>query len=171
MSDRHSKGEFVLCIYPSAKGFGFAVFEGSRSLVDWGVKGVHGERKNAQSLRKMRELLAFYRPDMLITEDYKGAGSRRGSRIRELIDAISDLAAKEGVASRSFSRAEVRDCFGLTAKRAIAQSIAQEFPELEPRLPPVRKIWMSEDARMNIFDAVGLGMTFFHAKGKRKRAA
>jgi hypothetical protein len=30
---------------------------------------------------------------------------------------------------------------------------------------------MSEDARMNIFDAVGLGMTFFHAKGKRKRAA
>jgi hypothetical protein len=119
----------------------------------------------------MRELLAFYRPDMLITEDYKGAGSRRGSRIRELIDAISDLAAKEGVASRSFSRAEVRDCFGLTAKRAIAQSIAQEFPELEPRLPPVRKIWMSEDARMNIFDAVGLGMTFFYAKGKRKRAA
>ena len=171
MSDRRSKGEFVLCIYPSAKGFGFAVFEGSRSLVDWGVKGVHGERKNAQSLRKMRELLAFYRPDMLITEDYKGAGSRRGSRIRELIDAISDLAAKEGVASRSFSRAEVRDCFGLTAKRAIAQSIAQEFPELEPRLPPVRKIWMSEDARMNIFDAVALGMTFFHAKGKRKRAA
>jgi hypothetical protein len=171
MSDRRSQGEFVLCIYPSAKGFGFAVFEGSRLLVDWGVKGVHGERKNAQSLRKMRELLAFYRPDMLITEDYKGAASRRGSRIRELIDAISDLAAKKGVASRSFSRAEVRDGFGLTAKRAIAQSIAQEFPELEPRLPPVRKIWMSEDARMNIFDAVGLGMTFFHAKGKRKRAA
>jgi hypothetical protein len=171
MSDRRSKGEFVLCIYPSAKGFGFAVFEGSRSLVDWGVKGVHGAKKNAQSLRKMRELLAFYRPDMLITEDYKGAGSRRGSRIRELIDAITDLAAKEGVASRSFSRAEVRDCFGLTAKRAIAQAIAQEFPELEPRLPPVRKIWMSEDARMNIFDAVGLGMTFFHTKGKKKRAA
>ena len=66
-------------LYPSAKGFGFAVFEGSRSLVDWGVKGVHGERKNAQSLRKMRELLAFYRPDMLVTEDYKGAGSRRGA--------------------------------------------------------------------------------------------
>ena len=89
MSDRRSKGELVLCIYPSAKGFGFAVFEGSRSLVDWGVKGVHGEKKNAQSLRKMRELLAFYRPDVLVTEDYKGAGSRRGSRIRELIDAIS----------------------------------------------------------------------------------
>ena len=171
MSDRRSKGEFVLCIYPSAKGFGFAVFEGSRSLVDWGVKGVHGERKNAQCLRKMRGLLAFYRPDVLVTEDYKGAGSRRGSRIRALIDAIAALAAKEGVACTSFSRTDVRTCFGLTAKREIAQSIVQEIPELEPRLPPVRRIWMSEDARMNIFDAVGLGMTFFHAKGKRKRAA
>ena len=65
----------------------------------------------------------------------------------------------------------MRTCFGLTAKREIAQSIAQEIPELEPRLPPVRRIWMSEDARMNIFDAVALGMTFFHTKGKKKRAA
>ena len=55
----------------------------------------------------------------------------------------------------------------MTAKREIAQSIAREFPELEPRLPPVRRIWMSEDARMNIFDAVALGMTFFHTKGRR----
>ena len=171
MSDRRPKGEFVLCIYPSAKGFGYAVFENSRSLVDWGVTGVHGKKKNAQCLRKMRGLLAFYRPDVLVTEDYKGAGSRRGSRIRALIDAIAALAAKEGVACTSFSRTDVRTCFGLTAKREIAQSIVQEIPELEPRLPPVRRIWMSEDARMNIFDAVALGMTFFHTKGNKKRAA
>jgi hypothetical protein len=171
MSDRRVKGEFVLCIYPSAKGFGFAIFEGPRSLVDWGVKGVHGEKKNAQCLRKVRELLAFYRPDVLVTEDYEGSGSRRGSRIRQLIDAIGALAAKERVAIASFSRIEVRDNFGLTSKRRIAEAITLDFPELEPRLPPVRRIWMSEDARMNIFDAVALGMTFFHTKGKKKRAA
>ena len=171
MNSRRNKSELVLCIYPSAKGFGFAIFEDWRSLVDWGVTGVHGKKKNAQCLRKMRRLLAFYRPDVLVTEDYKGAGSRRGSRIRELIDAIAALAAKEGVACTSFSRTDVRTCFGLTAKREIAQSIVQEIPELEPRLPPVRRIWMSEDARMNIFDAVALGMTFFHTKGKKNRAA
>ena len=167
MNSRRNKTELVLCIYPSAKGFGYAVFEGPRSLVDWGVKGVYGENKNAQCLRKVRELLAFYRPDVLVTEGYKGAGSRRGSRIRELIDAITALAAKEDVACTSFSRTDVRNCFGSTAKREIAQSIAREFTELEPRLPPVRRIWMSEDARMNIFDAVALGMTFFHTKGRR----
>ena len=120
MSDRRYKGEFVLCIYPSAKGFGFAVFEGSRSLVDWGVKGVHGERKNAQSLRKMRELLAFYRPDVLITE-HKGAGSRRGSRIRQLIDAIIALAEKERVASILLPRPKCAR-FRSDRKAAIAQS-------------------------------------------------
>ena len=164
MSDRRPKGEFVLCIYPSAKGFGFAVFEGSRSLVDWGVKGVQGQRKNTQSLRQIRELLAFYCPDIVVTEDYKGLGSRRGSRIRQFIDAIGTLAAKERVAIASSSRAAVRDHFGLTSKRRIAEAITRDFPELEPRLPPIRRIWMSEDARMNIFDAVALGMTFFHTK-------
>ena len=86
----------------------------------------------------------------------------------------TDVAAKRGVASTSFSRADVRACFkhvGARTKREIALAIAREFPELEPRLPPVRRIWMSEDARMNIFDAVALGMTFFHTKQQAKRAA
>jgi hypothetical protein len=71
----------------------------------------------------------------------------------------------------SFSRADMRACFGQIAKREIAEAIVREFPELEPRLPPVRKIWMSEDRRMNIFDAAALAMTFFHTKRQRKQAA
>jgi Holliday junction resolvasome RuvABC endonuclease subunit len=174
MNDKRQNGELVLAVFPSARGFGFAVFEGSRSLVDWGVRGIHGERKNVQSLAKVQELLDFYRPDLLVVEDYKGAGSRRAKRIEGLIGAITDVATKRRMVSASFSRADVRACFshlGARTKREIAQAIAREFPELEPRLPPVRKIWMSEDARMNIFDAVALGMTFFHTKRQRKQAA
>ena len=170
MSDRRPKGELVLCIYPSAKGFGFAVFEGSHSLVDWGVKGVHGERKNAQSLRKIRGLLAFYRPDSSLprTTRARARGGEAGSK--QLIDAIGALAAKESVASSDFSRDRGTQLFRLERKAADRGAIAQEFPELEPRLPPVRRIWMSEDARMNMFDAVALGMTFFHTKEKKRAA-
>ena len=57
--------------------------------------------------------------------------------------------------------------FRFDRKAGDCAAIARDFPELEPRLPPVRKIWISEDARMNIFDAVALGMTFFHTKKKR----
>jgi Holliday junction resolvasome RuvABC endonuclease subunit len=171
MHGRSSQKELVLAVFLSAKGFGFAIFDGPGSLVDWGVKGVCGQKKNAQSLRKVRELLTFYRPDVVVLEDCDGRGSRRTKRIRKLIDAIATLVAKGRIAAASFSRAEVRTCFGRTTKRQIALAIARDFPELEPWLPPVRRIWMSEDARMNIFDAVALGVTFFHTMRKQKRAA
>ena len=43
-------------------------------------------------------------------------------------------------------------------KETIAAKVAERFPELRPYLPPPRKPWMSEDERMNVFDAVGLGL-------------
>ena len=134
-------------------------------------KAVRRRQKNLASLRKVRELLAFYRPDVVVLEDYQGRGSRRARRIQTLINLMTAHAARERISTASFSRSDVRASFGLTTKREIAEAIVREFPELEPRLPPVRKIWMSEDARMNIFDAAALAITFFDSKSRTKRAA
>jgi hypothetical protein len=160
----------VCAIYPSTKGFGYAVFEGPSTLVDWGVKAVRGRPKNLSSLRKIRELLGFYCPDVLVLENYQGRGSRRAKRIQTLINLIAAHAAGKGITTASFSRANVRSSFSLTTKRDIAEAIGREFPELKPRLPPVRKIWMSEDVRMSIFDAMALAMTFFESKGRTKQS-
>jgi hypothetical protein len=169
MIHKRSSAELVLAAFPSAKGFGYAVFEGPRSLIDWGMRSVHGAQKNRESLKKVHELLTFYRPDVVVLENYEGPGSRRARRIEILFNLIAAHAHGEGMRTASFSRTEVRACFGLTAKREIAESIVREFPELEPRLPPVRKIWMSEDRRMNIFDAAALAITFFNSKSPDKR--
>jgi Holliday junction resolvasome RuvABC endonuclease subunit len=161
-------------VYPSTRGFGYAVFDGPEILVDWGVRSIRGARKNPRSLKKIQDLLALYPPDALVLEDYRGEGSRRSRRIEKLTDAAAELAAKGRIPVATFSRGEVRTAFaeaGAATKAEIAHAIADEFPELEPRLPPVRKLWMSEDVRMNIFDAVALGMTFFHTKESAKRAA
>jgi hypothetical protein len=171
MTLRRSNTQLVCAIYPSTRGFGYAIFERPHSLVDWGVKAIHSRQKNLASLRKVRELLSFYRPDVLVLEDYRGRGSRRAKRIQTLINLIAAHAAEERIATASFSRSDVRACFGLTTKREIAETIVREFPELEPRLPPVRKIWMSEDVRMNIFDAAALAVTFFDTKTQDKQAA
>jgi hypothetical protein len=41
----------------------------------------------------------------------------------------------------------------------LATAVAQRFPdELAARLPPKRKAWASEDARMDIFEAVALAV-------------
>ncbi len=53
----------------------------------------------------------------------------------------------------------------------MARAIAEQFPELVPRVPPVRKPWMSEDYRMSMFDAVGLGLTFFYFKNTHNKAS
>jgi hypothetical protein len=171
MTNRRSSAELVLAIFPSTKGFGYAVFEGPRSLVDWGVRAVRGRQKNLESLNGVRALLTFYRPDVLVLENYEGVGSRRAKRVRTLINLMAAQAARERMTTASFCRAEVRASFGLTTKRRIAEAIVREFPELEPRLPPVRKIWMSEDPRMSIFDAAALAMTFFDTRSRTKRAA
>jgi hypothetical protein len=171
MTQTRSSEQLVCAIYPSTKGFGYAVFEGPSTLVDWGVKAVRGRPKNLASLRKVRDLLAFYGPDVLALENHQGRGSRCAKRIQTLINLIAAHAAEKRMTTASYSRADVRASFGLTTKREIAEAIVREFPELEPRLPPVRKIWMSEDVRMNIFDAASLAITFFDSKGRAKRAA
>jgi len=53
---------------------------------------------------------------------------------------------------------------GARNKYEIAVAIANNFPELAPRVSRFRKAWMSEDYRMSIFDAVGFGMAFLSAK-------
>jgi hypothetical protein len=58
MMHKQSTAKLVLAAFPSAKGFGYAVFEGQNSLIDWGVRGVHGAQKNRESLQKMREVVS-----------------------------------------------------------------------------------------------------------------
>jgi hypothetical protein len=44
-------------------------------------------------------------------------------------------------------------------KHALAEIIAERFPEeLGFLLPPKRRDWMSQDSRMDIFDAVALAL-------------
>jgi len=45
-------------------------------------------------------------------------------------------------------------------KDTIAAAIAKHIPAFERFLPPPRKLWKSEDARMGIFDAAALASRF-----------
>ena len=164
MSRADTKDIRVLAIDPSTRGFGFAILEGPERLIDWAVKETK-VNKNAKSLKLIDDLIDRYQPNVIVVEDYEGKGSRRCYRVGALINDISKLAAKRKIMVRSFSRAKVKQAFfesGAVNKHEIASAIAKGFPELAPRLPRVRKPWMSEDYRMSIFDAVALATAFFH---------
>ena len=156
----------MLALYPHTRGFGYAVFEGRASAIDWGLKEAR-KNKNVRSMKSMRELIEFYYPDVLVLEDYAGTGSRRCKRVERLIRDVNRFAAGRNIRVYLYSRGYVRDVFsdcGATNKYEIAKVITEQFPELEPRLPCERKIWMSEDPRMSIFDAASLALTFFYVE-------
>ena len=151
----------ILVIAPTTRGVGFAVLEGKDSLVDWGVKTVQGD-KNANSLAKVEELIAQYRPGVLVLQDTKD--SRKSQRIKVLSRKIMALAETRKVSVKVFSQEQVRRAFfadGKGTKQEIAEIIAKQFPdELGSRLPQKRKAWMSEQYQMGIFDAVALALMF-----------
>ena len=150
----------ILAIYPSSRGFGFSVLEGRDRLIDWGVVQTKDD-KHRRTIARVTRFMARYTPDEVVTEDPMKS-PYRSARIRKLLAGVQDLAVMKRVQWRGVSRGQVRETFrtsGPVTKYRIAQGIAGHFPELASRLPPPRKPWMSEDARMAIFDAVAVALT------------
>jgi len=154
----------VLSIYATTRGFAFALFESPLSPVDWGVKVAVRASKNAECVEGITKLVETYQPDAVVIEDYRAAGSRRSLRIRRLYRAIEAWTASQAIETYRYSRNLIRETFsrlGAYTKEEIAQIITKHIPAFEHRLPPVRRVWMSEDPRMGLFDATALAFTFF----------
>ena len=138
-----------------------AVLEGHKELVDWSVKSVKGD-KNAGSIKKVEEMIDHYNPHVMVLEDTLAKESRRCARIQSLTKRLIALAESRTIKVALFSQKQVRRALfadGCGTKHALAEIIAERFSEeLGFRLPPKRRAWMSEDSRMDIFDAVALAL-------------
>jgi hypothetical protein len=163
MTERH-RYELVLAIYLTRRGLAFVLFEGSSSPVDWGSRRRDGSEKNSYCLKVARGLFHRYRPDVVVLQDTSWTGTVRSQRILNLNVAIFEAAEQQALPVCAFSRDQVRAAFSHLSsptKDAIAEAIAKNIPALKPYLPPRRKRWQDEDARMGIFDAAALALTFF----------
>lgn len=157
----------VMAVYLNTRGFGFAVFEGPLSPVDWGIVEARGSQKNKTCVRRISQLFGRYRPEVLVLQDTSTSGTRRARRICDLNEAVALLAETQGIAVVSYSRDQVRACFScgeFASKQRIAEAITRHIPVFTRYLPPPRKLWNSEHVRMALFDAVALALTFFNAR-------
>jgi hypothetical protein len=166
----------VLAIDPITWGYGFAILDGPRSLIDWDLQGTsrREEPRERWCLRQIGVLIDRYGPDRIVVEDCLDPRSRRGRRNRQLIERIITLASERGIPARRISRTRLHRTFaaaGACTKYKIALAVAGRFPEVAWRLPPIRKPWMSEDARMAIFDAIALALAFYAPRSGRKLGA
>lgn len=148
----------LLALDPTRQGFAYVLLE-SEILIDWGL--VHAGRSVEASMRRLDELVSRYTPDLLVIEHSSEFGRRRGQRAREFLVSVDLLGLSGEITVERVSQDAVKHAFMETkGKHAIALSLLDKYPELRPWRPRVRKPWMSEDERMNIFDALALALTF-----------
>ena len=158
----------VLAIYFQTSGFGFVLLAHRFSPVDWGAPEVRGHDRAKRCLKQIDSLLKLHTPDVLVLQDTTRRGTRRAPRIQALNRQTLLLAKHRHVSVRTFSRAQVRtyfEEFGATTKQRIAETIAQRIPALALYVPPPRKPWKSEDARMGVFEAAALIWTYLRLSG------
>jgi hypothetical protein len=170
--NRPRRYALVLSVYPSTRGFGFVLFEGPLAPFDWGVKEMRGRKKHGRCLAKIEAILNRYLPDILVLQDTSPSGTHRARRVTHLNAAIAELGEGRGIPVYAYTRKDVRQAFaylGPVNKHIIAEVIAKHVPAFERYLPPPRKPWMSEDARMDLFDAAALGLVFFQREGGHER--
>jgi hypothetical protein len=168
MTDR-KREMLTLAVYLNSRGCSFVLFEGTLSPHDWGIFECRGAKKDASCLRKMTELLDRYDVDALIIQHTGPDGTRRALRVSTLNTGLETAAREHGVPIFKYSRADVYLTFasaGFTNKQSLAEVIAEHIPAFEGYVPPPRKPWMSEDARMGLFDAAALALVFFERANK-----
>lgn len=161
---RKGKRKRVLSIYPSHRGYSFAVLEGQHKLIDWGSIRVR-HHKNSKTLMHIRSQIDAFEITALVIEDRESDDCRRGMRVKRLLNAIEVLGQEIGISVYAYSRSDVRtvfEMFGANNKEEIASSIYTNGPSDVLPKPAVRKPWMSEPRSMSIYDAISFGITHFY---------
>ena len=170
---RDAKRHLVtLAIYFSTRGLSFVLFEGTLSPYDWGMFEVCGPRRGAKCQRKIIQLIDRYKIDVLVLQNTGPDGTRRASWVTSLNAAVEAATLEHSVLVFKYSRADVYATFasaGFSNKQALAEVIAKHIPAFERHVPPPRKPWKSEDARMGLFDAAALALVFFQRSGEQQQ--
>jgi hypothetical protein len=170
MNQSIAKQVRILAIAPSGRGFGYCVME-DEAILECGYKGAR-RNKNQRSVFKIEKLMNQFSPSCLVLPDVNVSGCRRAPRIKELHRLILGLGEQHKCKITLLSGTKLRrkllnDEKG--TKHEMAEMLAKRFPaELARKLPPKRRAWENEDARMDLFDAVGLATVLRMIKNWRK---
>ena len=140
----------IIGIASTTKGFAYAVTEGSKRLVSWGLLRMPSRRVP----EALDDLFSRMRP-LFVSFDGVAANKKRiRGRLFKHFLATTCTSRKLMLLSTECRHAVDAGRKGPLTKWDIASSLAQEFRELAHKLPEKRREWQSEDDRMGIFMAL-----------------
>ena len=153
----------TLAIEIRSRKIGYAVFEGTKILFDWGVRFFVKEQESDLD-HKLVKLLEKVRPTVILLSSVRARDKRNGHSVRAHIRLIKKRAGLLSIPTKSLSKVYLRTHFarsGRWNKHEVAEAIAKRFPELAWHLPRKRKPWQSEPKRQLVFDAAALALHYF----------
>jgi len=150
--------ESIIAIYPNTLGFGYVILNDKGEILDYGLTSIRPVQ-NDKCLTKIKEIVCYYQPHILILEDYEN--SIKSERIKELIKRINDCTLYD-MKIFKYTREQVKDTFelfGARNKYEISKKISEAYPQLKNKVPDKRKPWEPENYYQGIFDALALVLT------------
>jgi len=156
----------VLALDLRHRRFGYAIFQGHRTLLEWGqrVYPAVGEKERDLAQRRIGKLLDGFSPDLILLKQERWERGHKDIHLSHPLTALQNEAQRVSVPIRLIPESSIRHVFanfGCSRKSEIAATLASLFPELLRNVPPPRKTWQSEHPRMAIFDAVALGVAYW----------
>lgn len=139
----------ILGVASTTKGFAYAVTEGPRRLVLWGMEQGRGTTISAS----LDRLLHRSRPLFVGFDKLAARRKRLRGRLFSVLLDRACLSQRVMILPTQSKNAVALARLELT-KWNIAKAMATEFPELSHVLPEKRNAWKSEDDRIGVFMAL-----------------
>ena len=145
---------------------GYALFSGSKQLLDWGAITVPPRCNNrAHWIRqRMATLLRYGSPAFIVMKQRRQAKLPGGANGEPILETIRSATEEHGIPMQVLGRDEIHSAFRVFQARTkdeIACALVGIFPELLGRLPPKRKKWQPEPRGMIVFDAIATGFAYW----------
>lgn len=165
--------DLVLAVHLTARGYGWVLFEGPHSPLDWGVVAIVRSKRASRCTVGVMKLIERYRPDCMILELIDTSQSDRTRQRFTITNHISAYIEGYGLPLFRYGRNDVRQTFAHLphiTKDTIAEEIARLVPSFMRLVPPRRRPWMGQHARMGLFEAAALVITHYGQRGTRTNA-
>jgi hypothetical protein len=154
----------ILALDVRSHRIGYAVFEGSAHLLDFGVTRFKASQTAAP---RTASLIRKFRPRVLVLRKLARNSGRNRPGTQVILRSTRNMAKHFSIDLSLISEKQLSQTFikkGARTKHQIASLLAEDFPELGWRLPPKRKPWHGQHVNMSIFDAAVLGIAHRSSK-------
>lgn len=153
--------QLILALYPNSFGMGYVLCESPKELINYGIARVRPLSKD-KYIKRLHHFVKQYRPTIILLRGYQKKDKRISKRVIKIIESFEKEAARLDLPIFMYSREDIKEVFKqfeASSKYTISKTITSWYPELQHRMPNIRKNTQSEHYQMGVFDVFSLMLT------------